>query len=389
MRSDEALIEFQQTSLAYQLALARLGAESIVELLALWRRVKPDDLAATAQSFLDDAITMVLSRRRISQDLAIAYYRLARALRTGKTIPDPDDPTPRWVTLDHLRDQFNALAYPDGEIPDEVADFDHEVHEPVEEPELDDEDVDGEKIPDSAQPTRDVLDQEAPDEINEDRIEIVDEWSGVKDPEISDLEDLLEELDAQDDFAEEAVREHLKEVLEDLKADEQAINERAEKAKKRDDERRQEQAERAREKSREAARTRAKGIVHRVVANGGRGAQEYIVRRDRNVIGYVRVSKTGTPCYFCAAMISRGVVYKSLIAAGGSYDKPNRWHDNCNCFAVPIFFWGDYRDSSMFDMNRYMWEQWKKMKGSLDEWVGPREKRSLMNAWRRYYAANS
>lgn len=389
MRSDEALIEFQQTSLAYQLALARLGAESIVELLALWRRVKPDDLAATAQSFLDDAITMVLSRRRISQDLAIAYYRLARALRTGKTIPDPDDPTPRWVTLDHLRDQFNALAYPDGEIPDEVADFDHEVHEPVEEPELDDEDVDGEKIPDSAQPTRDVLDQEAPDEINEDRIEIVDEWSGVKDPEISDLEDLLEELDAQDDFAEEAVREHLKEVLEDLKADEQAINERAEKAKKRDDERRQEQAERAREKSREAARTRAKGIVHRVVANGGRGAQEYIVRRDRNVIGYVRVSKTGTPCYFCAAMISRGVVYKSLIAAGGSYDKPNRWHDNCNCFAVPIFFWGDYRDSSMFDMNRYMWEQWKKMKGNLDEWVGPREKRSLMNAWRRYYAANS
>ena len=388
MKSDDALIEFQQTSLAYQLALARLGAESIVELLALWRRVKPDDLAATAQSFLDDAITMVLSRRRISQDLAIAYYRLARALRTGKTIPDPDDPTPRWVTLDHLRDQFNALAYPDGEVPDEVADFDPEVHERVEGPEEPD-DVDGDEVPNEAKPDPKELEREAPEEIDEDRIEVVTEWSGIEDPEISDLEDLLEELDAQDDFAEQAVREHLEEVLEDLNADERAINERAEKAKKRDDERRQEQAEKAREKSREAARTRAKGIVHRVVANGGRGAQEYIVRRDRNVIGYVRVSKTGTPCYFCAAMISRGVVYKSLLAAGGSYDKPNRWHDNCNCFAVPIFFWGDYRDSSMFDMNRDMWEQWKKMKGNLDEWVGPREKRSLMNAWRRYYAANS
>ena len=389
MRSDEALIEFQQTSLAYQLALARLGAESIVELLALWRRVKPDDLAATAQSFLDDAITMVLSRRRISQDLAIAYYRLARALRTGKTIPDPDDPMPRWVTLDHLRDQFNALAYPDGEIPDEVADFDPEVQEPIEEPEVEDEDTDGDKIPDKAKPTDEDLTREPPDEIDEDRIEIETEWSGVKDPEISDLEDLLEELDGQDAHAEESAYEELLEVLEDLKADEQAINERAEKARKRDDDLRKEQAEKAREKSREAARTRAKGIVHKVVANGGRGAQEYIVRRDRNVIGYVRVSKTGTPCYFCAAMISRGVVYKSLIAAGGSYDKPNRWHDNCNCFAVPIFFWGDYRDSSMFDMNRDLWEQWKKMKGDLDGWLGPRQKKSLMNAWRRYYAANS
>lgn len=387
MNTDEALIEMQRASVAYQLALTRLGAESIVELVVLWRSVKPDDTAATAQRFLDDAVTMILSRRRISQDLAIAYYRLARALRTGQTIPDPNEPTPRYVTLDMLRDEFNSLAYPDGEVPDEVADLDPEPQVPVEEPDREPEDVDGEAVPEQGRPRDEDLDRQPPAEIDEDRIEVVTEWSGIEDPEITDLEDLLEELDSQDEHAEESAYEDLQEVIEDLNASEAEANEREEKAKKREDERRQKQADEAREKGREAARTRAKGITQRIVANGGRGAQEYIVRRDRNVIGYARVSKTGTPCYFCAAMISRGVVYKSLLAAGGSYEQPNKWHDHCNCFAVPVFFWADYRNSSLFDLNREMDAAWKDMKENLGKWAGPRQKKRLMNTWRRYHAA--
>lgn len=387
MNADDALIEMQRASVAYQLALTRLGAESIVELLTLWRTIKPEDTAATAERFLEDAVTMILSRRRISQDLAIAYYRLVRALRTGRTIPSPHDPTPRYVTLDMLRDEFNALAYKDGEVPDEVADFDPEVQDPIEEPEREPETVDGEPIPDEGKPRDEDLERKPPAEIDEDRIEIDENWSGVDDPEVPDLEDLLEELDGQDDAAENLAREELLEVLEDLNASEAEVNERAERADKRDDERRKDQAEKARERGRENARTRAKGIVHKVVANGGRGAQEYIVRRDRNVIGYVRVSKTGTPCYWCAAMISRGVVYKSLIAAGGSYSQPQQWHNFCNCFAVPIFFWGDYRDSSLFDLNWEMDAAWKDMRKNLGKWQGPRAKKSLMNTWRRYYGA--
>lgn len=51
-----------------------------------------------------------MTRRARSRDLAMAYYRLVRALRTGTTIADPRRPEPRYVTLDMLRREFAALA---------------------------------------------------------------------------------------------------------------------------------------------------------------------------------------------------------------------------------------------------------------------------------------
>ena len=43
-----------------------------------------------------------MTRRARSRDLAMAYYRLVRALRTGTTIADPRKPEPAYVTLDLL-----------------------------------------------------------------------------------------------------------------------------------------------------------------------------------------------------------------------------------------------------------------------------------------------
>src|SRR5699024_8815063 len=167
-------------------------------------------------------------------------------------------------------------------------DFDPTVEEPIEEPLVQDEDVDGEPIPEEAAPSPEELDQEPPTEIDEESIVITENWSGISDQEALDLEDLLAELDAQDEYAEDEARSDLTEILEALNQSEAAADEREAKA---DDEGRKAKAGQSREEGRQAARTKAKGTVQRVVANGGRGAQDYIIRRDRSAIGYVRVSR--------------------------------------------------------------------------------------------------
>src|SRR5690606_13532801 len=103
------MVEAQAASLAFQAAIVRMGVETLVEATSLLHRQRTEDVTGTAAGWLDDAITMVLTRRRQSQQLALAYFRLFRALRTGTTIPDPRDPEPAYVTLDDLRDEFNRL----------------------------------------------------------------------------------------------------------------------------------------------------------------------------------------------------------------------------------------------------------------------------------------
>src|SRR5690606_22921682 len=119
MSPDEAMVEAQAASLAFQAALARMGVETLVEAISLFRRLRPEDVTGTAAGRLDDAITMVQTRRRQSQELALAYFRLFRALRRGSTSRDPTDPEPAYVTLDDLRDGFSRLRESDDRVPDE------------------------------------------------------------------------------------------------------------------------------------------------------------------------------------------------------------------------------------------------------------------------------
>jgi hypothetical protein len=66
--------------------------------------------AQVAAAWLDQAVHLVLARREMSRDLAVAYYRLARALRTGTTIPDPYNPIPTSVTMEELRFEFKRAV---------------------------------------------------------------------------------------------------------------------------------------------------------------------------------------------------------------------------------------------------------------------------------------
>src|SRR5690606_26883580 len=118
------LREAEEASAAFQLALAQIGVETVAEALELWESVNPARLAATAERWLNQAIQLILTRRRQSRDLAMAYYRLVRALRTGSTVADPTLPSPRYVTLEVLRNEFRELVgdaesdLPDGPLPE-------------------------------------------------------------------------------------------------------------------------------------------------------------------------------------------------------------------------------------------------------------------------------
>ncbi|MGW0901732.1 hypothetical protein ACWD0G_33065, partial [Streptomyces goshikiensis] len=103
-------VETDEVSAAFHVALTQIGAQTTAEAMALWADVPVDRRAATAGSWLRRAITLVIGRRRQSRDLARAYYRLARALQTGKTTADPYHPEPTYVTLADLRREFAELA---------------------------------------------------------------------------------------------------------------------------------------------------------------------------------------------------------------------------------------------------------------------------------------
>src|SRR5690606_8283396 len=123
----------EAASAAAQLALAQTGVGTVAEALALWASVTPARPAPTAERCLNQAIQLLLTRRRQSRDLAMAYYRLVRPLRTGSTVADPTLPSPRYVTLEVLRNEFRELVgdaesdLPDGPLPEgDGSDLDEE-----------------------------------------------------------------------------------------------------------------------------------------------------------------------------------------------------------------------------------------------------------------------
>lgn len=78
------------------------------------------------------------------------------------------------------------------------------------------------------------------------------------------------------------------------------------------------------------------GAVDRHVTNAGRDTITENIKKDKQAVGWQRLSSTGSPCYFCAMLISRGPVYKSKKQA--SFQS----HDTCHCFPEPMYIKGDW-----------------------------------------------
>ena len=100
------------------------------------------------------------------------------------------------------------------------------------------------------------------------------------------------------------------------------------------------------------AAVHAAGAGIRHVNDGGRDTILTVVRNDRPALGYIRVTQPGC-CSFCAMLASRGPVFKTEWAAGGSNRRSDRnkkdprtpfvgdgsfkVHDNCKCHIEVVY----------------------------------------------------
>jgi hypothetical protein len=338
--------EADRAAIAFQAALTQIGAGTVQEALKLWEDVPATSRASTAASWLRRAVTLVMGRRRQSRDLARAYYRLVRALRTGSTVADPYHPEPRYVTVTTLREEFNALVG-GAERPQEGRASDSPT-----------------KTSDSASSAATgqageadeapLTDPDAEHEAELDRI-LVEEIAGLR--------------EAEERIEREAEQE-LRTVLEAL-----GPNNLQKKVDKIDGGRTADEVDGLRDEAHQQAGARQAAAAERVAMNGGRSTVWNHASRDKRAIGYIRLSRTGTPCGWCAMLISRGAVYRSSSSA--EYSDGDKYHDNCHCYAEPVFTREQYNSSSTYELNRRYEELWPKVTRGLSG-------KAAVAAWRRF-----
>jgi hypothetical protein len=341
----KASAEATAAAIAFQAAIARLGIMAIAEALRLWRRVPANKAAELADDWLEDSVRLVMTRRARSRELAVAYYRLARALRTGTTIPDPYDPIPRVVTLGELRREFALLTESVSQSPESPA-------EAVSDP----------------SPTSDTRDGQEPSEGDDTAIPI-EEIDGITE----DGDEVAQRLEVE---AEEEARIVLT-ALGPI-----SLNRRVSEI---DTTRPADEVDALRDEAHAKAGARQAAAADRIVKNAARSNVHSLGKRDKRVIGYVRVSQSGTPCGFCAMLISRGVIFYSSAESGGfaTSDANKRaegelYHDNCNCVAEPVYSMSHYENDPLFALNRDYSNLWPVVTKGLSG-------KEALTAWRRYF----
>lgn len=333
MTSPTRAAEADQASTAFHIALTQIGVATIEDALTLWQGVAPANTGALSAAWLRRAVQFVMTRRGRSRDLAMAYYRLVRALRTGTTVADPAKPEPAYVTLATLRREFTALV---GPTPAATTPATPESTGTA---------------PGSA-PADPPVSGEASDDADRILVEQI---------EALDREQQRLEQAAQDEARialEELGTKNLDRKLADIDTSEPAAD-----------------VDELRSDAHRRAGIRQAAAAERLVMNGSRSSLWTLAERDRRAIGYIRVSRTGTPCGWCAMLISRGPVYKSQRSA--QYADGDAYHDNCHCYAEPVFTTDQFASSSRYALNRQYQELWPTVTKGLSG-------KAALSAWRRF-----
>ncbi|MFY1688171.1 hypothetical protein [Plantactinospora sp. WMMB782] len=314
---------------AFLVAMNRIGAGTLAESLVSWEQDVPLAGAAGAGArWLTRRVRSVMAQRRRAHRLAVAYYRLIRALRTGRTV-GPEDGT---TTLGELRGDFARLA---GPLPDRLRA--------------------GAGLNPGAPGGSDVI-----------PVERLDGWES---------DDERQERDAEDEAREALTNLGLRNLrwkLRDVDRDSPA-----------------EKRDADREEAHRKAGRRQAAASERIALNGGRGKVWDLAGKDKRVLGYIRVSQTGTPCSWCAMLISRGPVYRSresgsVLSAGsrsvrkGTYEEGDLYHDNCKCTVEPVYSREQYKEGSLYALNREYEELWPKVTKGLSG-------KAARRAWRRFF----
>lgn len=368
--SPERLKEAEDASVLFHIAMAQIGAQAVGDALALWDDVPPLPAKSGARAierWLGTAVRYVMERRLRARDLAWAYYRYQRALTTGTTIAMPGIENPPYMTLPELKREFEFFLSED--TPEAEADA-----APVRR-----------EVPGWARSAQAVSRPRTDDPVAADEVSEGDE----EDDELDRI--LLEEiegLDAELEEAERLVEEEIERALQalgpanmDSKMASIEVTE--------DDP--PEELDTQREQAHTEAGNRQAATAAREVMNGARGTVYAIGDRDPKVIGFIRASRTGTPCGWCAMLISRGFVPKSPsssmyrsaqgtgVQADGSivtYGDLDLYHDNCQCYAIPVFDRASLA-GDQFAINRKYAELWPIVTKGLGG-------KAALTAWRRF-----
>src|SRR5690606_41468003 len=93
----------------YWRAQARVGLTARAEALAEWVRINPALVTPSSAEWLAAVLAVVRGQRRRSREVAIAFYRLYRALAIGRTATLPGQ-DPGSTTLGELRDRWAGAA---------------------------------------------------------------------------------------------------------------------------------------------------------------------------------------------------------------------------------------------------------------------------------------
>lgn len=329
---------------AFVLALNQIGAGAIRNALATWHGEVPASGAPGAQArWLGRAARQVMQQRAQAAALAIAYYRLVRALRTGETV-GPEGGT---TTLAQLRADINALTL---------------------------------GIPHSARQraglTAAVAGGGTPSAGERPSRRVRRRWTDVQwDPEVRGGATTVRVVRlpgwrAADARLERAAEAEIRAALANL-----GLGTMRRKVRDLQPDIPASQADEARREAHRLAGIRQAASSERVAMGGARSKVWDLAQRDRRVLGYIRVSLTGTPCDWCAMLISRGPVYRS--AEKRRFDEGDLYHDNCKCSVEPVFSREQY-ESDLYALNREYAELWPRVTRGL-------RGEAARQAWRRYH----
>lgn len=340
----------------HQAAQARLGLAAAYLSLVEWESVASLHATETATEWLIRSLKAVTAVRKMSQELAVSYYQLARALETGRTLGVPEGSSGD-VTLGELRKNFRDNVLDIASLPS--------IRTRSEDPDIrwfeDALKAQDAKGIENARSVRladiridpliqNLMDAEGQDDTRPIRTDKYD-WPKPMsyDEVVSAYRDLLRK---------QAV-EHSADAVKKIRADETLTPD---------------MAITQIEVAHAAAGSIGSGTADAAGMDGGRDAINQAIRKDR-LVKLVARGTSSDPCAFCAMLASRGFVYKSEKTAYVG-DDVEKVHINCHCFPIVRFV----RESELPDMNAYFQEKWQEVTAGL---YGLEARK----AWRRWIYA--
>lgn len=327
----------------HQAAQARLGIAAAFMALSEWEEVnalKTD--GDHAETWLVVSLRIITAVRKMSRQLAISYYQLARALESGATLGAPIDSPETDVTLGQLRKTFRNYALDVSSLPSprtlssdpDIRWFEEQLRErdmpeaPNRLVRLEDAEVDP-----LIQNLLDVEGSNSSDPIS------VDKWEWEPELSFEEVDDLFREL----------LR---KQALERSADKTKALRSSAELT--------PDQALTQIEESHAAAGSIGSGTVDALGMEGGRQAIDKAIRTDKRI----KLVARGTgpdPCAFCAMLASRGFVYTGSTSGVGDSDDGSvgeeieKFHVNCHCYPIVRFV---NTSDTLPPLNAYFQEKW-------------------------------